>query len=381
MTIFSSELMLAQALIQTQSYSAQESQAAKLLLKAFEALEFDEAYLDKAGNAIGVFRRGAGPHIMLNGHLDTVPVGDTALWRHGPLSGQVEDGELWGRGSVDMKSALACMTFAARDAAAQGFAGTLTVSGVVQEETGGLGARYLGDMIKPDVVILGEPSNLNLMLGHRGRIEIAVTFPGRIAHAAKNELGENALYHASRFLEQLRTLKLPSGGPLGGSSVTPTNLRSFPEGGHNVVPGSARLVLDYRFIPDDTPESVLERLRALAPEAHFDIITEAWTTENGQVTQSYPHIAPAYLAPGENHFIQQARPIIKEALALFEIPFAERVWWFATDAPHLARQGAPVIGFGPGSEDFAHTTQERVPVRHLEIARAVYRDLALKLAD
>lgn len=379
MTSFSSELTLAQALIQTPSYSAQESQAAGLLLEAFRALAFDEAYLDQAGNAIGVFRRGDGPHIMFNGHLDTVPVGDGQLWPHAPFSGHIANGELWGRGAVDMKSALACMVFAAKDAISQGFSGTLTVSGVVQEETGGLGARHLGATLNPDVVILGEPSNLNLMLGHRGRIEIAITFPGKIAHAAKHELGENALYHASRFLEQLRALALPTGGPLGGSSVTPTNLKSFPEGGHNVVPGSARLILDYRFIPDDPPEVALERLKALAPEARFDIITEAWTTENGQVSATYPHIAPAYLAPGENRLIQQARPIIREALAPYGIPFAERVWWFATDAPHLAQQGAPVIGFGPGQEDLAHTTQERVPIKQLAVARAVYRALALRL--
>ena len=80
-------------------------------------------------------------------------------------------------------------------------------------------------------------ATLSLMLGHRGRIELQVIFEGKIAHAAKNELGVNALYKASRFLEKLEHLELPKGGPLGGSSVTPTKLVSYPNNSTNVVPG------------------------------------------------------------------------------------------------------------------------------------------------
>ena len=93
-----------------------------LMREVLEDLGFD-AHLDKAGNAVGVLERGDGPTVMLNGHLDTVPYGDPDEWAHPPLSGAVADGHLWGRGSVDMKSALACMAFAAKDAVEQGFQG------------------------------------------------------------------------------------------------------------------------------------------------------------------------------------------------------------------------------------------------------------------
>lgn len=375
------EVTLAQALVQTPSYSGEEAQAAELLVEAFNALGFDEAYRDAAGNAIGVMRCGPGPHLMLNGHLDTVPVGEVALWPHAPLSGAIVAGELWGRGAVDMKSALACMALAACDARERGFRGTLTVSGVVQEEVGGLGARYLGERLQVDAVVLGEPSNLSLMLGHRGRAEVTVTFPGKIAHAARGELGENALYRAARFLLQLEQLALPQGGPLGGSSVTPTNLRSFPERGHNVVPGAARLVLDYRFIPDDPPEALLARLQQLAPEARFEIKCERYGSESGEVAYELPQVAPAYLAPGENRYLQRARAVIRAALAELGLPYSEGVWWFATDAPHLAQRGAPVIGLGPGDPELAHTTFERVPLAQLAAARRVYAALVLGLAS
>ena len=142
---YASELELAQALVRVHSPSERESDVMNLMVSAFESLGFDEAYLDNAGNAFGVFRRGAGPVIMLNGHLDTVPFGDESQWVHAPLSAEVVDGELWGRGSVDMKSAVACMAFAAKDAVDAGFKGTLMVTGVVQEEIGGLGARHIGE--------------------------------------------------------------------------------------------------------------------------------------------------------------------------------------------------------------------------------------------
>lgn len=375
------ELELSQELIQAQSFSGKESLATTALVNAFKALGFDQAYLDDAGNAIGIFERGEGPELMFNGHLDTVPLGDVKLWRYPPLSGTVSDGELWGRGSVDMKSAVACMAFAAKDAIEQGYKGRLVVTGVVQEEVGGLGARHIGETFKPDLIILGEPSNLNMMLGHRGRIEIDVSFPGKIAHAAKNELGHNPLYDLAEFLQTLKSFDLPQGGPLIGSSLTPTFVQSHPIDGKNVVPGEANLIIDYRNIPGDEPELVLEKLKALAPNASFSIGTEYGVSESGKMSMSYPRIAFPYLTPGENSFVQAARPVIKKSLNRFNKDFVERCWWFATDAPYLAKSGAPIIGFGPGLEDYAHTTQEHVPVEHLQIARAVYKDLAMAFSN
>jgi succinyl-diaminopimelate desuccinylase len=373
---FTSELELAQALIQIPSPSRQESMVMTFMLDVFKELGFDEAYLDKAGDAVGMFRRGEGSHVMLNGHLDTVAFGDERAWQEPPLSGKIVDGELWGRGSVDMKSAVACMAFAARDAIDKGFKGTLSVTAVVQEEIGGLGARYLGDTMKTDVVILGEPSSLNLMLGHRGRLDVEVEIPGKIAHAAKSELGDNAIYRAMEFLEKLQTLELPKSGILGGSSVTPTLLTSYPRDSYNVVPGRADLNLDYRMIPGDEAGDILARLQPLAPEATFTIPIDELVSEDGSFKVE-AGIMPPYLAPGESKYVTLARQTIKESLQPYGVPYGERTWWFGTDAPHLAKMGAVVVGFGPGNEELAHTTRECVPVEHLRIARDIYTKLAL----
>lgn len=370
-------ITLAQELIRAPSPSGREGPAAEVLLNAFRNLGFDRVERDAAGNAIGVFSRGEGPVVMLNGHLDTVPVGDASLWPHPPLSGAVADGRLWGRGACDMKSALACMALAAADAAEDGFEGTLMVAGVVQEEVGGLGARVLGERTASDVIVLGEPSKLDLMLGHRGRIEIEVRFPGRIAHAAKADLGENALYHAARFLERLERADLPRGGPLVGASATPTRLLTYPEGGVNVVPGSAVLTVDYRTIPGESAESVIASLRSLAGDPRVDVTVpgEHAESEDGALERDFPISVDPYLAPGESPVVEKARVALSGALAGAGRRLGERVWWFATDAPHLVGSGGVVIGFGPGEEELAHTTDESVDVDSLAVAREGYRAL------
>jgi acetylornithine deacetylase/succinyl-diaminopimelate desuccinylase-like protein len=380
MTItYDDEVSLAQALIRASSPSGHESAASRSLLEAFHGLRFDEARIDAVGNAVGIFRRGSGPAITLCGHLDTVPAGDPSLWPHPPLSGAVAGGNLWGRGACDMKGALAAMTIAASDAVEAGFSGTLQVSGVVQEEVGGLGARHLARGERADAVILGEPSELRLMLGHRGRVELEVRVPGKIAHAARSELGENALNRAADLLGRLQQLELPSGGPLGSSTLTPTRLISFPPDGANVVPGRADLTIDYRNIPGDTPEQILGRVQQLAPDAKVRIPTARVASESGEVVEDVTRIVEPYLMPADHPVVERARVLLAGVLAGEGIDLEQGYWWFATDAPELASMSEVVIGFGPGEQALAHTTRERVPLRHLAIARAAYRELVLGL--
>lgn len=372
-------LTLAADLIRAPSPSGAEGPAVEVMLSAFRDLGFDAAHRDEAGNAVGVIRRGDGPIVMLNGHLDTVPVGDATLWPYPPLDGVVAEGRLWGRGASDMKSSLACMAHAAADAAANGFRGTLIVAGVVQEEVGGLGARHMGRTLPVDVVVLGEPSRSTLKLGHRGRTEVEVDFPGAIAHAAKASLGENALYHAARYLAALERLELPTGGPLGGSSATPTQLVTFPEGGANVVPGAARLTIDYRTIPGDDEAALHARLAGIAhdPRIELSIPIEDAVSEDGGLRQSYARATDPYLVDAAGFAATTARDTLKRVLPRHGLTFEEGTWWFCTDAPHLAVSGAEVVGYGPGDEELAHTTRECVDVERLGVARDVYKELAL----
>ncbi len=372
-------LELARDLIRMASPSQRESPAGDVFQEALSQLGFDKTYRDRAGNVVGVFDRGPGPTVMLNGHLDTVPVGDEHLWPYPPLSGMVADGRLWGRGACDMKGPLAAMAVAASEAAATGFQGRLLVSGVVQEELGGLGARFLTQDIRPDVVILGEPSGLSLKVGHRGRIEFHVTLPGRIAHAAKASLGENALYRAATFLRDLEHIELPVGGPLGSSSAIPTQLVTVPKDGANVVPGAALLTIDYRNLPEDGVERATSLLALLDPGATISVPEMVFESESKDVSMTFPKLNPPYLLAHDHPALEVARTSLKASSDRAGLPFREGVWWFATDAPHLAQSGAAILGFGPGEEELAHTTNESIPVDQLSAAVAAYRDLALAL--
>ena len=145
------------------------------------------------------------------------------------------------------------------------------------------------------------------------------------------------------------------------------------------MPGEAVVTIDYRNLPDDTPEDVLARLQALDPDATLVVGDAERASESGEVRATIPGVNPAYLAPGENAHVTRAREVLRRELPARGVAYAEGTWWFATDAPHLAQRGAVVLGFGPGEEEVAHTTRESVSVEHLEIATEVYRELALAL--
>lgn len=365
---------LLRTLVRAPSPSGREGPAVAAFAAALRDLGYDDVVVDGVGNAVGTLVRGDGPTLVFNGHLDTVPTGDPADWPVDPLAADVVDGRVWGRGSVDMKGALAAMAVAGRRAADVGFQGTLVVVGVVQEEVGGLGARWYAERNRADLVVLGEPSDRGVRLGHRGRIEASVELPGRIAHAAKSELGANALVRAARYVLDLERSTLPEHPRLGRSTATPTQLRTFPEGGANVVPGSAHLTVDYRNVPGDAPDAVIERLAALDPGAVVRVPEEVARSEDGAVERRFPRVNGAYLLDPAHPSVAWATEVLSRARGGAEVDVG--TWWFATDAPYLAAMGAPIVGVGPGDPEVAHTTREALPVTELVAAVDDYRALA-----
>lgn len=365
---------LLRTLVRAPSPSGRERPAVAAFAAALRDLGYDEVVVDGVGNAVGTLRRGDGPTLLFNGHLDTVPTGDASAWPVDPVGAEVVEGRLWGRGSVDMKGALAAMAVAGRQAADAGIQGTLVVAGMVQEEVGGLGARWFAERNRADLVVLGEPSDRGLKLGHRGRIELSVELPGRIAHAAKSELGANALARAARFVLALEGLARPEHPSLGRSTATPTQLRTFPEGGANVVPGRADLTVDYRQVPGDAPAAVVARLAALDPEAVVRIPEEVARSEDGAVERRFPRVNGAYLLDPAHPSIPWAAGVLAGARGSGAVDVG--TWWFATDAPYLAAMGAPILGLGPGDPEVAHTTREALPIDELLAAVDDYRALA-----
>lgn len=369
---------LASRLVKAPSVSGSEGPAAQVLVAAMRDAGFDDARLDAVGNAVGIIDRGPGPTVLLTGHIDTVSLGDESAWEHPPLSGAVVDGRLWGRGSVDMKSAVACMVQAAAEAKDAGFRGRIIVAGSVLEETNGFGSMHLARSLDYDVVVLGEPSKLHLKLGHKGRVEVLATFTGAIAHAAQPDLGKNALEAAARYVAALEQVELPTSQVLGPATATPTRLVTYPSSTTNVVPGKAELMVDCRTLTGQSVEDVLTALRGASANGAVEFgVPSSTVVEPGGQTRESPHVAPAYLLAPDSATARTARTVLRGVLEEAAVPFEEGVWWFCTDAPHLSAGGRPVVGFGPGEEELAHTTRESVKVSDLVVATRAYRELAL----
>lgn len=160
---------LCQKLIQSPSYSGHEDGVVARLKEFFEANGFDSVHVDKYGNVIGCMKGNRpGPRLQFDDHIDTVPVEDASKREHDPFGAEIVDGKIYGRGTSDMKGAVAAMACATANfakATNRDFAGEIYVAGVVHEECfEGVAAREISAYVKPDYVVIGEASQLNLKM-------------------------------------------------------------------------------------------------------------------------------------------------------------------------------------------------------------------------
>ncbi len=370
-------------LVQTPSLPGHEDRLAGLIAAEMRQLDFDDVTTDDLGNVVGWIRGGQGPTLMFNGHMDHVDPGPEAAWPHPPYGGDVVEDELWGRGSVDMKGPLAAMIYAAGLAKrhALPLPGDLVVAGVVMEETGGAGTRGLARRLKPDAAIVGEASGGRLMRGHRGRIELEVRVAGRAAHARVPDQGINPHYTQARFLTQIETLPMARDEVFGSSSVAPTLYRT-DQTSANVIPAEAQLTLDWRNVPGETPEQIVEGMNRLlagclssGAEGSVSLATVHFVSYTGYAEDA-PAIFPSFMLPADHPLLGAARRVLGETLGQ---PPEIDVWNFATDGGRLVAAGITTIGFGPGDPTLAHTSRERIPIGALGDGLAGYMALASRL--
>lgn len=379
-----------QELIRTPSMPGEEGEIAALVVREMSRLGYDEVGTDEAGNVVGLVRgSGGAPSVMFNTHLDHVDAGDPADWEHPPFGGEVHDGAVWGRGAVDIKGPLAAQVHgvAALIAAGERPPGDVYVTAVVQEEIGGLGARYMAGTLGPDLVLVGEPSRNELRRGHRGRVELRARVRGRMAHASMTDLGRNPLTVIGRFLAALHDLELPEDPELGRATIAPTLIRTDQRSA-NVIPGEAELTLDCRTVTGQDAGALRERLLPVLRQGEIEgtgsdiLIPEQERVSWAGYEMTYPADNPAHALPATHPAIRAAARTLAEVLGA-EPPVD--VWKFATDGGHFAEAGLTVVGFGPGDDRLAHTVSERIEVDELERGRrgneALARGWALAFAE
>jgi len=374
---------LTKALISRPSNSGHEENAAAALREYLERSGYDEVTVDRYGSLIGVIRgKRPGKRILFDGHIDTVPAADREGWRHDPYRPEVEDGKLYGRGASDMKGAVAAYAAAARffaEDSARDFAGEICISGVVYEELfEGVAARSISELVKPDVVVIGEASGCDLKIGQRGRAEIVVETFGIPAHSSNPEKGVNAVYAMCRVVEAIRTLTPPEHPVLGKGILELTDIVSRPYPGASVVPFACRATYDRRLLTGETKESVLrpisdllERMMREDPRlrARVSYATGTETCYTGE-TISADRFFPGWLTPESEDFVQD---ILRELRASGLSPRVIQ-YGFCTNGSHYAGEaGIPTVGMGPSRENLAHTDDEYVELEQLTRACESYQ--------
>jgi len=189
-------------LVKIKSTSMHEKEVQLELKRQMEEAGFDEVRIDGLGNVIG--RIGNGKRkLVIDGHMDTVDVGNLDNWNFDPFSGEIKDGYVHGLGSTDQEGGPAAAVTSGKILKELGFDKDLTfyvVGSVMEEDCDGLCWKYLieEEKLRPDFVISTEPTNLNIYRGHRGRMEIVVKFRGLSCHGSAPERGKKCYLYGSQ---------------------------------------------------------------------------------------------------------------------------------------------------------------------------------------
>lgn len=363
--------------VQIESLTGQEAGVAQFVADQMRQLSFDDVKIDANGNVIGIlFGDGTGPSVMINGHIDHVPVGAM----QNPFSGELMDASRWGesgeaifgRGSCDMKCNVIAGVHAVGALKRSGLkpGGDVIVVADVEEETDspkGVKSVIEGG-IRADFGISVESTKGQVYLGHRGKLEFEVCFHGRTSHASEPSNGVNAIYLSAAFIGAIAkySTTLREDDLLGPATVVVTGMHSYPDNGTAVVPDLVKMRVDRRYIRGEDEESCLAEIRQILISAYGD---EAGTTWSAELINHYPLMFTSQSSP-------VAQAAIVAALDVDEAAPAVSAWRFGVNGTFMNAAGIPTIGLGPGDEKWAHTPEEHIGTADIinatrKIARAV----------
>ena len=315
-----------------------------------------------------------GKSIMFNGHIDTVPVGDIKKWSMDPYSAIIKDNKLFGRGSTDMKGAIASMIIAMKFIMnnVEKFNGKIIFTGVMAEETTGLGTqKIVEENIKTDMAVVGEPSDEKIYRAHKGTMWFNLSTYGKLEHSSEsNSESNNAIINMMKLIMEIneisKELETIENNLVGHPSI---NI-GLIDGGtkQNMIADSCRISIDRRTLPEEKTDEILDKLRIrldglrslddrLTFDLEIDTIREAVeVAESEQIVQEVKNAL--------NKVINK-NPTISGMKA-------------TTDMSILVNQGnIPSVIYGPGFIKQAHTVDEFIEVKRLVESSQVYAEILL----
>lgn len=364
-----------QKLVSIQSFSDHEAEVARVVKEKMLELGYDEACIDSTGNVVGRIGN-TGKILMFDSHMDTVDVNDAEEWRVPPFSGEIVDGRLYGRGSVDMKGGFAASIFAGAIAKKLGLVNgkTVYVSGTVCEEyCDGESLRMLFEekKLKPDYMVVCEPSDNMIAHGHKGKAQIRITTHGVSAHGSAPEKGHNAVYEMAEIIQRVEKLnqKLTAEGSSHGTVVL-SDIRSVTAS-LNAVPSECSIYLDRRMVLGETQEKVKAEMDELikGKKASWKTGTLHHTSWTG-AGLTYEPLHEAWKIAPDSRLAQVFDSAYADTFGAR--PEKYDFWDFSTNAVTPVPMGIPTIGFGPGEYKLAHMRNENCEVSKIKDACRFY---------
>ncbi len=371
----------AQDLVRIKSYTGDEQKIIRFIEEKMLSLDYDEVLVDSMGNLLG--RIGNGEKVvMFDSHIDTVAVSDVSEWIHDPFGGVIDNGRLYGRGSVDMKSAAAASVYAGAIAKTLGLCEDKTIyvsCTVMEEDCDGENLKHLFRecTLKPDYMVICEPSDNKLVTGHKGKAQIAIKTHGISAHGSAPEKGLNAIYEMAQIIQRIEKTSdalLETKGENGTLVASQISSRSESL---NAVPFECEIYLDRRMVLGETKETIDREMNAIVEgkKAIWEIGVlhrKSWTG----VEINYHPFHPAWQIDMNHYLTNTCAAAFTQA---FGVSPEFDYWDFSTNAVTTTEMGIPTIGFGPGEYKLAHMVNENCQVDQIVDACEFYAGVMDKI--
>lgn len=358
--------------------SCREEGVIKRITKEMIELGFDRIDIDPMGNVLGYIGKGE-KLIAYDAHIDTVGIGERSNWTFDPYEGYETEEEIGGRGASDQLGGIVSAVYGAKIMKDLGLLPeeySILVTGTVQEEDcDGLCWQYMiqESQIKPEFVVITEPTDGNIYRGQRGRMEIRVEVKGISCHGSAPERGDNAIYKMAEIINEVRALndKLHVDPFLGKGTLT-VSQSFYNSPSRCAVADMSAISIDRRLTAGETYEMALEEIRKLPSVQKYQAEVTMYKYDRPSWTELiYPTDCyfPAWVLPEEHPAAQAAVASYK---GMYGEPLVDK-WTFSTNGVSImGRFGIPCIGFGPGKECEAHAPNEKTWKADLVKCAAVY---------
>ncbi len=378
-------LAFLQDIVRIDSTPGRDEAIVTRIVEEMALLGFDDAAVDAAGNAVGTIGSGR-PIVMIDCHVDTIPLHQQERWNHPPLAAEVEGDRIYGLGVADMKASAAAAVYGAARLKERraGKPGTLVVCcSIAEEMMEGAVLAATVDRWAPDLAVIGEPSNLKLCIGQRGRAKLEVLVTGMSSHAGHPEVGINAAERMAEYIVAAAALQHPHDEVLGPRLLTCIDVHSEPYPSVSTVPASCLARFDCRFGRGETEESLLALMRGLGavwkglarpPELKCNLYLAEFEAHGR--SYSVPEFAAAWYTDPGSALVQASLAGLADA----GIPPVTATYGFCTNGSLTAGlRGIPTVGFGIGREQEAHMVDEFVSLDNLYRGANGYAAIANRL--